>query len=275
MGQGAERLSLQVGARTSDFFSGHLRGLLSITLRRVPFASSVAIRSILPSSPCPNPMAAGYTCPVCEYPHLSEPPRSEFGGGSFEICPSCGFQFGVNDDDEGITYETWRRRWEAAGMPWSSVALKPPATWKPVARHVAPGGAALRRPAPAPGAESPAGAAAAQPTGARPAAASPSPKSVAESTNRKAAAKQPAASRPPATAQPASKPAPGKAAARKPAPVKKTAAKPVTVTPAAAKKVAAKKAVAKKGAAKKAVARKAPVKKAVAKKSPAGKASRR
>lgn len=274
MGQGGEKLSLQVGARTSDFFSGHLRGLLSITLRRVPFASSVAIRSILPSSPCPNPMAAGYTCPVCEYPHLSEPPRSEFGGGSFEICPSCGFQFGVNDDDEGITYETWRRRWEAAGMPWSSVALKPPATWKPVARHVAPGGAALRRPAPAPGAESPAGAAAAQPTGARPAAASPSPKSVAESTNRKAAAKQPA------TAQPASKPAPGKAAARKPAPVKKTAAKPVTVTPAAAKKVAAKKAVAKKvvaqkAVAKKAVARKAPVKKAVAKKSPAGKASRR
>lgn len=91
-------------------------------------------------------MAAGYICPVCDYPHLSEPPRSEFGGGSFEICPSCGFQFGVNDDDEGISYEAWRRRWEAAGMPWNSLALKQPASWKPVARHVAPGGAALRRP---------------------------------------------------------------------------------------------------------------------------------
>ena len=102
-------------------------------------------------------MAAGYTCPVCDYPNLSEPPRSEFGGGSFEICPSCGFQFGVNDDDEGISYESWRRRWEAAGMPWSSVALKQPASWKPVAKHVAPGGAALRRPdgtaAPAPAEE--------------------------------------------------------------------------------------------------------------------------
>ena len=91
-------------------------------------------------------MAVGFICPVCDYPKLSEPPRSEFGGGSFEICPSCGFQFGVNDDDEGISYETWRRRWEAAGMPWKSAALKQPATWKPVAKHVAPGGAALRRP---------------------------------------------------------------------------------------------------------------------------------
>ena len=91
-------------------------------------------------------MAVGFICPVCDYPKLSESPRSEFGGGSFEICPSCGFQFGVNDDDEGISYETWRRRWEAVGMPWKSAALKQPATWKPVAKHVAPGGAALRRP---------------------------------------------------------------------------------------------------------------------------------
>lgn len=88
----------------------------------------------------------GYQCPVCDYPNLSEPPRSEFGGGSYEICPSCGFQFGINDDDEGISYEQWRRRWEAKGMPWTSVALKRPTTWNPVAKHVAPGGAALRRP---------------------------------------------------------------------------------------------------------------------------------
>jgi hypothetical protein len=88
----------------------------------------------------------GHPCPVCDYPNLSEPPRSEFGGGSFEICPSCGFQFGVNDDAEGISYETWRRRWEARDMPWSGVGIKPPANWKPVAKFVAPGGAALRRP---------------------------------------------------------------------------------------------------------------------------------
>jgi hypothetical protein len=88
----------------------------------------------------------GHPCPVCDYPNLSEPPRSEFGGGSFEICPSCGFQFGVNDDAEGISYETWRRRWEARGMLWSGVGLKQPASWKPVARYVSPGGAALRRP---------------------------------------------------------------------------------------------------------------------------------
>jgi hypothetical protein len=118
-------------------------------------------------------MASGYLCPVCDYPKLSEPPRSEFGGGSFEICPSCGFQFGVNDDDEGISYETWRRRWEAAGMPWSSVALKQPAFWKPVAKHVAPGGAALRRPGEATPATPPASAPVEVPTPAPAAAKAP------------------------------------------------------------------------------------------------------
>ena len=72
-------------------------------------------------------MPTGYTCLVCDYPYLSEPPRSEIGGGSFEICPSCGFQFGVNDDDEGISYETWRKRWEADGMKWQSFNIKQPA----------------------------------------------------------------------------------------------------------------------------------------------------
>ena len=79
-------------------------------------------------------MPTGYTCLVCDYPYLSEPPRSEIGGGSFEICPSCGFQFGVNDDDEGISYETWRKRWEADGMKWQSFNIKQPANWHPVAK---------------------------------------------------------------------------------------------------------------------------------------------
>ena len=47
-----------------------------------------------------------FTCPVCGYPELEEPPRSpRTGGGSYEICPSCGFQFGVTDDDKGVSYE--------------------------------------------------------------------------------------------------------------------------------------------------------------------------
>jgi hypothetical protein len=183
-------------------------------------------------------MAAGYICPVCEYPHLSEPPRSEFGGGSFEICPSCGFQFGVNDDDEGISYETWRRRWEAAGMPWSSVALKPPAAWKPVARHVAPGGAALRRPSPVAAAdESPP--------------ASPSPRPPEPAAPAPAPASGKAKAGPNAPAKPAAQKAAGKPAAAKPTPVKKAAAgKPAPAKKAAGKKPPATKATATKATAK-------------------------
>ena len=68
-----------------------------------------------------------YVCPVCGFPALHEPPRSEnTGGGSYEICPACGFEFGVTDDDEGHSYADWRRRWVAEGMPWSSKDIDPP-----------------------------------------------------------------------------------------------------------------------------------------------------
>jgi rubredoxin len=48
-----------------------------------------------------------HVCPVCDYPYLKEEPRTE-DGGSYEICPRCGFQFGVTDDDLGFTYAQWR-----------------------------------------------------------------------------------------------------------------------------------------------------------------------
>ena len=48
-----------------------------------------------------------FTCPVCGYDRLVEPPRTKCGG-SWEICPSCGFQFGVSDEDEDYTDEQWR-----------------------------------------------------------------------------------------------------------------------------------------------------------------------
>ena len=69
-----------------------------------------------------------HTCPVCNFPGLTEPPRSRSGGGSFEICPSCGFQFGVSDDDRGFTYDQWRENWIKQGSKWSS-QTKPPANW--------------------------------------------------------------------------------------------------------------------------------------------------
>jgi hypothetical protein len=73
---------------------------------------------------------AGHRCPVCGYPDLHEPPRSSTGGGSYEICPSCGFEFGVSDDDLGYSYERWRSEWVRDGMPWRSPRPRP-AGWDP------------------------------------------------------------------------------------------------------------------------------------------------
>jgi transcription elongation factor Elf1 len=72
-----------------------------------------------------------YQCPVCGYDELQESPRSESGGGSYEICPSCGFQFGVTDDDEGVSYLDWREAWIKKGMPWNSKGITPPISWNP------------------------------------------------------------------------------------------------------------------------------------------------
>lgn len=72
-----------------------------------------------------------HPCAVCGYPDLELPQRGSEGGGSFEICPCCGFQSGVDDDDRGIPPSTWRRRWIEAGMTWWSRGQRPPAGWDP------------------------------------------------------------------------------------------------------------------------------------------------
>jgi hypothetical protein len=73
-----------------------------------------------------------FICPVCGFPDLEEQPRGEATGGSYEICPSCGFQFGVSDDDQGITYEQWRQQWIDSGMIWDKGRTEPPTGWNPV-----------------------------------------------------------------------------------------------------------------------------------------------
>jgi hypothetical protein len=80
-----------------------------------------------------------YTCPVCGYPDLKEPPRGETTGGSYEICPSCGIQFGYDDGAGGIDtyareviYKKWRKKWVEGGMVWKSNGIKSPRDWKPV-----------------------------------------------------------------------------------------------------------------------------------------------
>ena len=74
-----------------------------------------------------------HTCPVCGFPKLTDAPRRQSGGGSFEICPSCGFQFGVSDDDEGFTHAQWRALWKKNGMKWSSTSA-PPKNWAAAAQ---------------------------------------------------------------------------------------------------------------------------------------------
>ena len=75
---------------------------------------------------------ARFMCPVCGCGELKKPPRSETTGGSYEICPCCGFQFGYDDEDQGISDEEWRRRWIEKGMPWSARIRRPPPGWDPV-----------------------------------------------------------------------------------------------------------------------------------------------
>jgi hypothetical protein len=79
-----------------------------------------------------------YTCPACGYPNLQEEPRGKATGGSYEICPSCGIQFGLDDEAGGnLTrrlelYRQWRQEWTKQGMPWRSVGAVPPKDWDPI-----------------------------------------------------------------------------------------------------------------------------------------------
>ena len=70
-----------------------------------------------------------HLCPCCGFPGLREAPRSASGGASYEICPSCGFQFGVSDDDQGYSYARWRALWIKVGCIWASQGIKAPRGW--------------------------------------------------------------------------------------------------------------------------------------------------
>ena len=79
-----------------------------------------------------------HTCPVCGYPGLGQEPYREDTGGSFEICPSCGIQFGYHDETGGDSarqaelYRVWRQRWIDGGMVWDKGRTEPPSLWNPL-----------------------------------------------------------------------------------------------------------------------------------------------
>ena len=59
-----------------------------------------------------------YSCPVCGSPGFLEPPWDANGCASFDICDSCGIQFGYNDarrDVQDRIWARWRELWLANG----------------------------------------------------------------------------------------------------------------------------------------------------------------
>jgi hypothetical protein len=71
-------------------------------------------------------------CPICGFPDLRDPPRRSKQDSSHEICRSCGFEFGVSDNDQGFTDEQWRKKWIDNGMRWQSAGCKPADGWNPI-----------------------------------------------------------------------------------------------------------------------------------------------
>jgi hypothetical protein len=62
-----------------------------------------------------------YTCPVCAYDGLEEPPAY------FTICPSCGTEFGYQDTLRG--HDELRADWIAQGPIWQSSVIATPPQW--------------------------------------------------------------------------------------------------------------------------------------------------
>lgn len=62
-----------------------------------------------------------YSCPVCGYSQMTEPPKD------YAICPSCATEFGYSDFSKN--YRQLRNEWLANGANWFSSATGPPFLW--------------------------------------------------------------------------------------------------------------------------------------------------
>lgn len=67
----------------------------------------------------------GNICPVCAY-KMDDPPRD------YNICPSCGTEFGVSDLNSSIL--ELREMWIKTGPKWWSVTDPQPMGWNPFAQ---------------------------------------------------------------------------------------------------------------------------------------------
>jgi hypothetical protein len=68
-------------------------------------------------------MVGDKVCTVCGY-EMEEGPRD------YNICPSCGTEFGLHDVNS--TVDNLRAVWLAGGAKWYSVAIPQPSKWNPI-----------------------------------------------------------------------------------------------------------------------------------------------
>lgn len=71
-----------------------------------------------------------FSCLVCGYPELDEPPYDDHGCALYNICPCCGVEFGY--DDSNALHSELREKWIATGMQWWSRNISPPTNWNPL-----------------------------------------------------------------------------------------------------------------------------------------------
>lgn len=67
-------------------------------------------------------MVTDKTCPVCGY-EMDEGPRD------YNICPSCGTEFGLHDVNS--TIHDLRQAWIGRGKDWHSTVVPRPDRWDP------------------------------------------------------------------------------------------------------------------------------------------------
>jgi hypothetical protein len=64
-----------------------------------------------------------YPCPVCGFPNLPDPPVDM----SYEICPSCGTEFGYTDFRR--SHDELMSAWLRTGPRWFATWVAAPAEW--------------------------------------------------------------------------------------------------------------------------------------------------
>ena len=105
-------------------------GLTDNALNVAGATQSIAVSGT--GTPARTPQTITFTAPPLSVIYgVGAITLSATGGASYEICPSCGFQFGVSDDDAGISPAEWRAHWIRDGMKWSSQTSAAPPRWQP------------------------------------------------------------------------------------------------------------------------------------------------